>query len=152
MGIAAQTVATKTLQGLAGYHLRRASRAVQADLARTLKPLGLRMITFSALTVIGENPGLSQSRLAGALDVERPNLVAIIDELAGAGWLRRTPAPEDRRAHALYLTAPGRAHLGRALAAVRAHEDRLFGGLDPADLSAIGRVARHLAGPKREDH
>lgn len=141
-----QTVSMQTLQGLTGYHLRQASRSVQADLARTLRPLGLRMITFSALSVIAENPGLSQSRLAGALEVERPNLVAIIDQLAEAGWINRVPA-QDRRAYALHLTEAGQAHLDLAVTAVEAHEKRLLGGLDPSILTAVKHLARHLTRP-----
>lgn len=119
-----------TLRDLMGYNLRRASGVFQSDLTETLKPHDLRMITFSALALIADNPGLSQTRLADALDIERPNLVAIIDELEQAGLIVRDRVPTDRRIHALMPTGTGLDRLNRALTAVRDHERRLLNGLD----------------------
>ena len=39
------------------------------------------MLTYTALVLIVDNPGLNQSRLAQVMDIERPNLVNVIDEL-----------------------------------------------------------------------
>ena len=79
----------------------------QADLTQTLKPLGLRMLTYTALVLIVENPGLSQSQLAAAMDVERPNLVEIIDELEQRALVLRRRVPADRRIYALTATPEG---------------------------------------------
>ena len=54
---------------------------IQSDLIETLRPFDLRMLTYSALVLIVDNPGLNQSRLSQIMDIERPNLVVIIDEL-----------------------------------------------------------------------
>jgi DNA-binding MarR family transcriptional regulator len=61
--------------------MKRTFNVVKADLARTLEPFGLRMITFTALILIVDNPDLSQTQLAGALAIERSNLVTIVDDL-----------------------------------------------------------------------
>lgn len=134
------------LAELLGFHLRRASQTVQSDLAETLAPHGLRMITFSALAVTGENPGIRQSDLASVLSVERPNLVVVIDELEAGGLVRRDQAPTDRRAHVLNTTAKGQALLRKARKAVEAHERRLFGALPTGKrdelLSILGGIGR----------
>ena len=96
-----------TLRGYSGYRMKRAFNVVQSDLARVLKPFGLRMVTYSALTVIADSSGLRQSELARALDMERPNMVAIVDQLERKGWIQRNRVPTDRRAHALVLTEVG---------------------------------------------
>lgn len=124
--LAPHAVSDKALRGFAGYALKRASNAVQADLARTLEPFGLRMITFTALLLIVENPDLSQTQLAGVLAVERSNLVTIVDELEQAGWIARKPSPRDRRSHALRATSAGERLCTAARRAVEAHEARLF--------------------------
>lgn len=137
----------QTLRGLVGYHLKRASNAVQADLATTLQPFELRMITYTALVIIVDNPGLRQSQLADAMDVERPNLVVIIDELEGRELIVRDKVPTDRRAYALHATLMGHQLAARALQAVKAHEAALLDGIDLNDLAVlkdvVGRVQKN---------
>jgi len=87
-----------TLRRLIGYDMKRAFNVVQSDLARTLKPFDLRMLTYTALVLIVDNPGLNQSRLAGAMDIERPNLVALVNALEQRGFIHRGSMPGDRDA------------------------------------------------------
>ena len=118
------------LRQFAGYHMKRAFNVVQADLNQTLKPFELRMITYTALLLIVENPGLRQSQLADAMDIERPNLVVIIDELERRDLIVRDRVPSDRRAYALQATLAGRRLCQKAVAAVQGHEQRMFGDWD----------------------
>ena len=127
----APRVVDPTLNRFMGYHMKRAFNVVQSDLGKTLKPLDLRMLTFTALSLIRDNPGLSQSQLADAMDIERPNMVVIIDELERRDLIRRDRVPTDRRAYALTITLAGRRLCDRAIAAIEAHEARVFAGLDP---------------------
>ena len=136
----AQDASDSALSGLLGYRLRRAWQAVQADLADTLRPFDLRMITFSALVLVEANPGLNQAQLARLMAVERPNLVMIIDELHRRGLILRNRAPGDRRAYALDVTRAGRDLCQQAMAAVQAHEMRVFAGLSQDDRRALDTV------------
>lgn len=133
-------VTDAALRGFLGYHLRRASRAVQADLASALAPFGLRMITFTALRLIAGNPGMRQSQLARALSVERSNLVQIMDELERQGLIRRERMPADRRAYALHATTEGERLHGAALRAVEAHEARVFGAVPEAERARFAEI------------
>ncbi len=119
-------VSDETLRGFIGYHMKRAFNVLQADLNRVLKPHGLRMVTYSALVMIVENPGLRQSQLADALAIERPNLVVLLDELEDAGLITRDKVPTDRRAYALNPTLKGLKLAEAATAANRADEARLL--------------------------
>lgn len=134
------------LQSLLGYRLRRAWIGVRSDLAETLKPFDLRMLTYTALVLIDANPGLSQAQLAGLMDVERPNLVSIIDELAKRGLVHRRRDAQDRRAYALELSAEGQGLCREATDAVRLHEARLFGTLSAADRRAIEAALALISG------
>ncbi len=125
------------LRSFAGYAMKRAFNAIRADVTRTLDPFGLRMVTFSALALVVENPGLSQAQLADALAIERPNLVALVDELERAGFIARNRAAADRRAYALTPTAEGRALYARAARAVRAHDRRMTAGLSDGDRARL---------------
>jgi DNA-binding MarR family transcriptional regulator len=127
----------ETLRGFLGYRLRRAWNVIQADLAETLKPFGLRMITYTALVLIRDNPGLSQAQLADAMDVERPNLVVIVDELETRGLISRDRLPTDRRTYALTITEEGDQLCAEVVEAVTRHEARLFNGLTEADRATV---------------
>lgn len=123
-------VSDENLRTLTGYNMKRAFNAVQADLLETLRPFDLRMITYSALVLIVDNPGLRQSHLSVALAVERPNLVVIIDKLEHRDLIVRERLKSDRRAYGLRATLAGRKIYESAVKAVRAHETKIFGPLD----------------------
>lgn len=126
-----------TLRGFVGYALKRAFNAVQADVNATLAPLGLRLITYSALAVIKDSPGTSAAGLAEVLGLERPNLVLVLDDLERAGLITRTRARADRRTHELRVTAEGRRIAARATAALAEHDARLTAGLSDDQRAAL---------------
>lgn len=128
------------LSGFLGYEMKRALAVLQADLTRVLGALGLRAVSFSALSVIVQTPGLTQSALADALQIERSNLVTLIDELAGRNLIMRAPVAGDRRRHALMPTAEGQNLAREASAAVEAHENRLFAGLTAEERHELQRL------------
>ena len=126
----ASQVSDATLHGLVGYQVKRASDMVLANLKQTLRPFDLRMLTHTALVLIVDNPGLRQSQLADAMDIERPNLVVIIDELERRALINRDRVPTDRRAYALNPTLAGRRLYDKAVEAVKTHDARLLQGVD----------------------
>ncbi|MDU8925797.1 MarR family transcriptional regulator [Alisedimentitalea sp. MJ-SS2] len=133
----AVSVSDATLRSFMGYHVKRAMSVLQADLNATLKPFGLRMVTYSALVMIVDNPGMRQTQLADALAIERPNLVVILDQLEERGLISRDKVPTDRRAYALNPTEQGRALCAEATDANRADEDRLLAGLSKEQRAAV---------------
>jgi len=136
-GAEAPSVSDHTLRRLLGYNIKRAFNVMQSDLNHALRPHDLRMITFTALVLIVDNPGLRQSQLADGLAIERPNLVVIIDELEGRELITRDRVPTDRRAYSLQATLAGRHIYNVALRDVQAHEEDLLTGLDVADRERV---------------
>jgi DNA-binding MarR family transcriptional regulator len=102
------------------------------------------MVTYSALVLIVDNPGLSQSQLAAAMDIERPNLVVIVDELEQRGLITRERVPTDRRLYALKATITGRRLCEKALAANAANEARLFAGLEENQRAVLHEALRSV--------
>jgi len=143
-------ISDATLRRLIGYNMKRAFNVVSADLARTLAPFELRMLTFTALTLVSDNPGLSQSQLAQAMQVERPNLVVIVDELETRGLITRDRVPSDRRTYALRITPEGARLLAKATRAVSTHESQIMGGLTEAEehalIAALNRIEASATG------
>lgn len=135
------------LEGLAGYHLRRASIVVSSGFALAVEGTGIRQSLFAILAVIGANPDISQSEVGRSLGILRANMVSLINQLVEAGLVDRRTVSHDRRAFALTLTPPGDAMLKACLARIEASEERLL-----ADLSAdernilivlLSRIAAH---------
>ncbi len=123
-----------------GYGMKRALSIVQADLSRVLSEFGLRAVSFSALSIIVAQPGLTQTQLAEALQIERSNLVTLIDELAGRGLILRASVAQDRRRHALMPTAAGKKLAVAAREAVEAHERALFSCLTTQEQDDLRRL------------
>ncbi len=134
------SVSDRTLRSLHGYQMKRTFNVIQADLSRTLKPFDLRMLTYTALVLVVDNPGLRQSQLAEAMDIERPNLVVIVDELERRDLIIRDRLPNDRRAYALKATLAGRRLCEKAVAAVAAHEKQFLRGISPDALEVAMKV------------
>ncbi|HEY1940572.1 MAG TPA: MarR family transcriptional regulator [Roseiarcus sp.] len=109
-----QALDLSALTEIIGYPLRRAQMAVFEDFNRRFAALGLSPAQYSALVAIGDNPGRTQSTIAGALGIQRPNFVAMMDELERRGLADRLRSDADRRSHALVLTEAGRELVARA--------------------------------------
>ncbi|WP_269585872.1 MarR family winged helix-turn-helix transcriptional regulator [Roseibium sp. Sym1] len=147
----AASVSDRSLRSLHGYQIKRAFNVIQSDLNRTLKPFDLRMITYTALILIVDNPGLRQSQLAEAMDIERPNLVVIVDELERRELIIRDRLPSDRRAYALKATLAGRRLYEQAVAAVETHEQRLLRGINPDALRTAMKVMQLIEANRQQE-
>jgi DNA-binding MarR family transcriptional regulator len=134
------------LAQLTGYVLRRAQMAVFDDFIATLAELRLRPAQYSVLMLLERHPGSTQSAVAAALGIQRANFVALLDTLQSRGLTRRTPSPQDKRSHALYLTGLGTRTLQRAHALVAAHEARQVARLG-GDAAALQAALRRLSEP-----
>jgi len=119
-----QEVSYGLLPQIIGYHLRRTQVAIFQHFSRTVA--AEEHITpglFGMLHVIAANPGLGQSRLAEAMEVDRSTIVKVVDQLEGRGLIVREPSPVDKRSHCLGLTERGRKALRRLEGLVLQHED-----------------------------
>ncbi|MBC3192096.1 winged helix-turn-helix transcriptional regulator [Pseudonocardia sp. C8] len=97
------------------------------------------------LRAVATEPGRSQQALSGHLGMPASRLVSLVDGLADRGLLERRRNPDDRRLHALHLTAAGEEMLGRVAAAGRAHEDELLAALDGAERDTLHALLTRIA-------
>ncbi|SPF78046.1 MarR family winged helix-turn-helix transcriptional regulator [Pseudoprimorskyibacter insulae] len=130
-------ISDETLRQFIGYYMKRAYNVIQSDLVNALKPYELRLVTYSALVIIHDNPGLRQSQLADVLAIERPNLVVIVDELEQRDLIVRDRSAVDRRAYALRVTKAGAALYDAATKAVQDHEDKFCAGMSPEQRATV---------------
>ncbi|MBE7367841.1 MarR family winged helix-turn-helix transcriptional regulator [Ramlibacter pallidus] len=96
------------LQSVLGYQLAQAAIVTHDVFAvHAGKPLDLRPVEYTVLTLIAENPGGSLARLARALAVTAPNITVMVDRLEQRGLVAREQSAEDRRSQVLHTTAKG---------------------------------------------
>jgi DNA-binding MarR family transcriptional regulator len=147
---AAPLVEDTVLGTLIGYRMKRAYMQIQPQAQRVLAEDDLRVVSFSCLSIITDNPGVVQSELADALQMERSNLVVIIDELEERGLITRKKVPTDRRRYALTASLRGRRLRDRAAQKVRQAEDDVVGRLTDEDRGHLLRVLERLEGRAAE--
>jgi DNA-binding MarR family transcriptional regulator len=134
------------LDGLLGYRLRLAQQAVFRDFSLQVAPAfsGASPGRVGILFLVEANPGVTQSRLARAVRLDRSTLVGVLHALQARGLLERRRG-EDRRTNGLWLTRAGRTLLARALRGIDRHERRIAARLSGAErrqlLELLGRIS-----------
>lgn len=92
-----------------GHLLREVSQLWRSLIDRRLEPLGLSAARWQPLLVLHRaDMPMTQSMIAGALDIEAPSLVRLLDRLGEDGWVERRKCPQDRRAYHVVLTPKAR--------------------------------------------
>ncbi|MES2148894.1 MAG: MarR family winged helix-turn-helix transcriptional regulator [Pseudomonadota bacterium] len=90
------------------FALRQATRFVSQLYERHLSPAGMTSSQFTLFSVLHQLPGVTMSKLAELLVMDRTSLVRAIQPLARDGYLANAPAAPGSRQQALSLTAAGR--------------------------------------------
>ncbi len=127
--------------------LYRTSRLVGDAQERCYARFGITRADFDVLATLrraGGPDGLSPGRLTGALMLSTGGMTSRLDRLERAGHLVRTPDPADRRALLVKLTDAGRALVDEAVTAGLAEQQRLLGGMSPADVRRLDGLLRDL--------
>ena len=134
------------LNEMIGYLLRRAQVAAYHDYANGMGSdvNGVSPATFAVLTLIDLNPGLNQSTLAVALDIERSGVVLMINKLEAKGLAERRQSAEDKRMHALYLTPKGKDILTKVHIKVCEHNSRLVKKITSEEYASLKVILRKL--------
>lgn len=138
------------LPSLMGYMLRQAQLLVYQDFHLHVTDPNIRPPQFSILEVVNRNAGIRPSDVAGALGISRANLVPLLSELEGLGWLRRAGDKTDGRAQALHVTKTGLAQLERLHGLIMPHEDRLAERLGPVGREILLKLLRALVTGQQE--
>lgn len=131
-----------------GYTVKRAYMVIQPAVQEAIAPFGLRIPSFSCLSVIVANPGIAPSVLAETLKMERSNIVLVVDELETAELISRTQMKTDRRRHALTATMRGKQVHKKAAAAVEEAEMRLTAGFDDAEREQLIALLARIEGSR----
>lgn len=101
------------------------------------------------LRAIGSQPGLSQQSLSTQLGLLPSRVVSYVDDLEERGYVERRRNPDDRRLHALFLSAAGKKALRRIGELARRHDEGITAGLNAkqrGDLHALLQILAEQQG------
>ena len=131
-----------------GFHLRMAQDASFRAFARHAGMRDLKPGRFAAMTVISNNPGITQAELGRAIARDKSSVTPLIQDLEKRGLVERQRSPTDRRSIALSLTATGEETLGRLTAHAAEHDralDAIVGPKKPEFMNLLKKIADDLA-------
>jgi MarR family transcriptional regulator, lower aerobic nicotinate degradation pathway regulator len=127
------------LTGNPAFLLSWVARSAERRFHRTVEEHGLTPHQLGVLSALRGGP-LVQSRISERLDIFKPAMVAIVNQLEAKGLVERRPHPSDRRALEVHLLPAADGLLDAVDADLADLADELF-----APLSADERAVMHAA-------
>ena len=128
-----------------GFNLRMAQDASFQAFSRLSKEIGVKPGRFATLTLIGHNPGISQTALSRANGRDKSTLTPLLADLVRRGLVRRTRTNSDRRSYRLTLTRRGERLLHQLTTCAREHERKLDAVIGDRSRRDFLRILRELA-------
>ena len=126
-----------------GFHLRMAQIASFQAFAREVGEVDLPPGRFALLTLIGRNPGISQTVLSRAAGRDKSDPPALRD-LKRRGLIARDRLESDRRSYHLTLTPDGETMLQRLTECAARHDRNLDRIVGPRDKPRLLRILRKI--------
>lgn len=135
----------KILESRVGYQMKRAEHALRLEMDGALRALGMTTPQYAALSVLGEEPGLSGAALARRCFVTPQTMNVVLVKLEGTGLVERRPHPEHGRVLRAYLTQRGAELVVEAHRIVEGIEERMLGGLAKDERAQLLEALRSCA-------
>ncbi|MFG1620136.1 MarR family winged helix-turn-helix transcriptional regulator [Nonomuraea wenchangensis] len=118
----------------------------RARAATLLAPLGLHPGQEALLLELARTGPAIQSQLSEALGCEPPSVTLMTRKLEAGGYIRRKPAPSDRRASIVELTDSGKALAEQVKRLWCALAEETVAGLPAETVAELPGILRTLTG------
>jgi DNA-binding MarR family transcriptional regulator len=128
-----------------GYLLRRAQLGGFEAFQRATAGVDISPARYTALVIVGANPGLTQSALGAALGTARSGAMMVVNWMEQRGLVERRHRPVDSRSWGLYLTRRGEARLRELGRRVRAYDAAFAARLSGAERAMLKKLLEKLA-------
>lgn len=128
------------------YRLSVTSNLVSQAIANAYVALfNLTVWEWRVIAVIAESSGITQQEIGLLTRMDKVTVSRAAIALATRGLVERTPNPRDGRSHILTLSPAGAELYGHVAPKALELEARIFGQLDPADLSRLSDILARVA-------
>ena len=125
------------LSAQVSYRIRLLQIAAYKSFERIVTGFGTAPRYYGLLKIVEANPGISQTRLAEAIYLDRSSLVSILSTLTDQGWIERKPTHKDRRVRRVFLAPDGAARLSLLDIEAARHEAIMTQGLSEAERAML---------------
>jgi DNA-binding MarR family transcriptional regulator len=126
-------------------------RSAHARLEAQLADQDQSLRTYYVLVTLSEHGPLSQQQVCDRIDIDRSDMVRLVDDLEGRGHVERTRDLEDRRRYQLTLTPRGKKAVGRCDAILAAVTDEVLAALSPDERRTLHRLTLRALGYPAEN-
>lgn len=132
-----------------GFLLTDATRAMRRRFEQRAAELGLSSSQWRLIMQLKRGGPMPQARLAELLEIEPISVSRLVDRMQEAGWVRRQPAPNDRRVKLVAPTDKALCTVSSARAIADALYDEALEGLSPETCDrlkcALQQIIRNLS-------
>ncbi len=141
----AESINFGPLEHWIGFNLRMAQEAAFQAFSRRSQEVGEGPGRFATLTLIGRNPGISQTALSLAAGRDKSSLTPVVEDLVRRGLVARNRMRDDRRTYRLNLTAAGKKTLTQLTRCARRHERNLDAIIGQRDRKRFIQILKLIA-------
>jgi len=135
----------RELLDTSGFLLSLLGTALKSRWADELVQSGLNPYHFRVLVLLDEGASNTQAAIADNLELDRGQLVGLLDTLEEGGLIERRPDPGDRRRHIVSLTVAGRRQMTKIRALAQRFEEEILLPLDPKERATLHDLLLRLA-------
>ena len=134
-----------------GYELKKVQHSLRLSMDAALKELDVTTPQYAALSVLAEEPGISNATLARRSFVTPQTMNQILVRLEAAGLVERRAHPEHGRVLQAYLTGEGERLRQECARRADAVERRMVAGLSEDGRLAFLESLRGCSAALRQD-
>jgi DNA-binding MarR family transcriptional regulator len=128
------------LRSTPSWLITHTATAVGRLVGEAFTSIGARRYHYALLAALAEFGPACQAALGRRCGIDRSDVVAAINELAGDGQVVRSPDPADRRRNVITVTTGGLRQLERADAALAGVQESLLGPLSAEERRELVRL------------
>ena len=116
-----------------GFLVSDVSRLMRRVYDRRVEPLGLTRAQWRVLVHLFRRDGVRQTELANILEIEKPTLGRLVDQLEKKGWVDRRVDETDMRARLLVVSAAAHRLIGEMDSLAGTVEEDALRGIPEGD-------------------